>query len=298
MSLIEINKKKDVNSEPLPGTLYLVGTPIGNLGDLSPRAQSILKNVSLIACEDTRRSGQLLRKIDSKTPLLSYHKHNIKSRIPQILKILKENGSIALISDAGLPGISDPGEELVQSARSKNHKVICIPGPCAATTALVISGLPSQRFCFEGFLPKKQSARKKILTNISKEERTTIIYESPHQIVNLLKELSNLCGKDRNVQIGRELTKIFEESIGETIKEALEYFEVNSPKGEFTIVLAGNSNQKKERIINKLEIINKLKILIDNGHKPKEAAKIISDETGYSKNFLYSELHKYNDVNK
>tara|TARA_Y100001968_G_scaffold57263_1_gene48400 strand:+ start:293 stop:1183 length:891 start_codon:yes stop_codon:yes gene_type:complete len=295
MSLIEINKTKEGKSEPLPGTLYLVGTPIGNLGDLSPRAKSILKNVSLIACEDTRRSGQLLKKIDSKIPLISYHKHNIKSRSPQILKILKESGSVALISDAGLPGISDPGEELVRSARSSNHKVVCIPGPCAATTALVISGLTSHRFCFEGFLPKKQSARRKILTHISKEERTTIIYESPHQIVNLLKELSSLCGEDRPIHIARELTKIFEESIGQTIKEALEYFEINSPKGEFTIVLGGNTNYKKDTRMNKLEVINKIKCLIDKGHKPKEAARIISEETGYSKNLLYSELHKYND---
>ena len=295
ISLIEINKTRESHSEPLPGTLYIVGTPIGNLGNLSPRAKSILKNVSLIACEDTRRSGKLLKKIDAKTPLVSYHKHNIKSRSQQILKILEENGNVALISDAGLPGISDPGEELVQSARSKKHKVVCIPGACAATTALVISGLPSQRFCFEGFLPKKPSARRKVLTNISKEERTTIIYESPHQIVNLLKELSNLCGEDRPIQIARELTKIFEESIGQTIKEALEYFEINSPKGEFTIVLGGNTNYKKETSINKQEVINRLKILIDNGHKPKEAAKIISEETGYSKNLLYSELHKHND---
>ena len=292
MSLFDINKTREVKSEPLPGTLYLVGTPIGNLGDLSPRAKSILKNVSLIACEDTRRSGQLLKKIDSKTPLLSYHKHNIKSRLPQILKILKDNGSIALISDAGLPGISDPGEELVQSAKSRNHKVICIPGPCAATTALVISGLPSRRFCFEGFLPKKQSARKKILHNISKEERTTIIYESPHQIVNLLKELSDLCGKNRPIQIGRELTKRFEESIGQTIQEALEYFEKNSPKGEFTIVIGGNPSSQKENMLSELEAMNKLKELINKGQKPKAAAKIISEETGYSKNWLYSELHK------
>ena len=293
---MEINKKiEESKSEPLPGTLYLVGTPIGNLGDLSPRAKSILKNVSLIACEDTRRSGQLLKKIDAKTPLLSYHKHNIKSRSPQLLKILEENGSVALISDAGLPGISDPGEELVQTARSKKHKVVCIPGACAATTALVISGLPSKRFCFEGFLPKKQSARRKVLTHISKEERTTIIYESPHQIVNLLKELSSLCGEDRPIQISRELTKVFEESIGQTIKQALEYFETNSPKGEFTIVLGGNTNYKKKAKINKLDVINRIKSLIDNGHKPKEAAKIVSEETGYAKNFLYSELHKYND---
>ncbi len=292
MNLIDANEPKEDKSEPLPGTLYLVGTPIGNLGDLSPRAKSILTNVSLIACEDTRRSGQLLKKINSKTPLLSYHKHNIKSRLPQILRILKKNGSVALISDAGLPVISDPGEELVQSAIIEKHKVVCIPGPCAATTALIMSGLPSQRFCFEGFLPKKNSARRKILNNIGKEERTTIIYESPHKIVSLLEELSEICGEDRAVQIGRELTKRYEESIGQTIKEAIKYFESNAPKGEFTIVIAGNPSYKKEQIFSEIEVISKLKELINQGEKPKQAAKILSEETGYSKNWLYSELHK------
>jgi len=233
-----------------------------------------------------------MKRIDAKTPLLSYYKHNIKSRLPQILKILEENKSIALISDAGLPGISDPGEELVNAARSKNHRVICIPGPCAATTALAISGLPSQRFCFEGFLPKRQIERKKILSEISKEERTTIIYESPHQIVNLLEELSNYCGKDRPLLIGRELTKMYEESIGKTINDVLVYLKDNPPKGEFTIVLGGNNNDEQQTIVNKLEVIKKLKSLIDSGHKPKDAASIISEETGYSKNWLYTELHR------
>ena len=157
MDLIDDYQLKKERSEPYPGTLYIVGTPIGNLGDLSPRAKSILQNVSLIACEDTRRSGQLLKRIKSKVPLLSYHKHNFKSRQSQLLEILESNGSLALISDAGLPGINDPGQELVHAAKSKSYEVICIPGPCAATTALVISGLPSERFCFEGFLQKKQS---------------------------------------------------------------------------------------------------------------------------------------------
>jgi len=151
MDLTDSCKIKGARLEPSPGTLYIVGTPIGNLGDLSPRAQSLLKNVSLIACEDTRRSGQLLKIIDAKAPLLSYHKHNVKSRLVQLLEILKSNGSIALISDAGLPGISDPGEELVHASKLNNYEVICIPGPCAAITALVASGLPSNRFCFEGF---------------------------------------------------------------------------------------------------------------------------------------------------
>ena len=288
MNLIDEKKLKENESEPLPGTLYLVGTPIGNLSDLSPRAKSILKNVSLVACEDTRRSGQLLKVIKSNVPLISYHKHNIKSRLPQILEILKKHGSIGLISDAGLPGISDPGEELVHAARLNNYKVVCIPGPCAAITALVISGLPSQRFCFEGFLPKKQSIRKKMICRISQEERTSIIYESPHQIVNLLEQLSQACGENRPIQIGRELTKRYEESIGSTIKEAIKYFQINPPRGEFTVVLGGNTNSKKDNPHSELEAFIKLKSLINEGKKTKEAARIISEETGYSKNWLYS----------
>ena len=291
MDLIDNHQPQQERSEPYPGTLYLVGTPIGNLGDLSPRAKDILKNVSLVACEDTRRSGQLMKNIDSKVPLLSYHKHNLKSRQSQLLEILERNGSIALISDAGLPGINDPGEELVHAARSNNYEVICIPGPCAATTALVISGLPSQRFCFEGFLPKKQNIRKKLLKNISQELRTTIIYESPHQLIKLLEDLSIFCGKDRPLLIARELTKRYEESIGKTIEEAIEYFKVNKPKGEFTLVLGGNKNNQEDKL-NESEVLNKLNNLINQGERSNIAARKIAEETGYKKKWLYSKLHK------
>ncbi len=291
MDLIDDHQLQHERSEPCPGTLYIVGTPIGNLGDLSPRAKSILKNVSLIACEDTRRSGQLLKIIKSKVPLLSYHKHNFKSRQSQLLKILESSGSIALISDAGLPGINDPGEDLVYAARSNNYEVICIPGPCAATTALVISGLPSDRFCFEGFLPKKQSLRKKRLEDISQENRTTVIYESPHQLIKLLEDLSISCGKERPIQIARELTKRYEESIGKTIEQVTKYFLENKPKGEFTIVLGGNSNKKKSRM-SESDALNKLNILIKQGEKSNVAARKIAEESGYKKKWLYSKLNK------
>ena len=295
MDLIEDHQLQQERSEPSPGTLYVVGTPIGNLGDLSPRAKSILKNVSLIACEDTRRSGKLLKIINSKVQLLSYHKHNFKSRQSQLLEILECNGSLALISDAGLPGINDPGQELVYAARSNSFEVICIPGPCAATTALVISGLPSERFCFEGFLPKKQSLRKKRLEDISQEKRTTVIYESPHQLIKLLEDLSISCGKERPIQIARELTKRYEESIGKTIEEVKEYFIKNKPKGEFTIVLGGNNNKEKTKI-SETDALNKLNILISQGEKSNIAARKISEETGYEKKWLYSKLH--NELDK
>ncbi len=291
MDLIDDHQPQYERLEPCPGTLYIVGTPIGNLGDLSPRAKSILKNVSLIACEDTRRSGQLLKIINSRVPLLSYHKHNYKSRQSQLLEILQNRGSLALISDAGLPGINDPGEELVIAAKSNSYEVICIPGPCAATTALVISGLPSERFCFEGFLPKKQSIRKQRIENISQERRTTVIYESPHQLIKLLEDLSISCGKERPIHIARELTKKYEESIGKTIEEVLKYFAINKPKGEFTIVLGGNSNTQKNKITESEAVIRLYK-LINQGEKSNIAAQKIAEETGYKRKWLYSKLHK------
>tara|TARA_B100000965_G_scaffold233921_1_gene195922 strand:+ start:2350 stop:3231 length:882 start_codon:yes stop_codon:yes gene_type:complete len=289
MKLNKDCKLPEQRLEPEPGTLYIVGTPIGNLTDLSPRAKRILKNVSLIACEDTRRSGQLLKVIESKVSMISYHKHNFKSRLIQILEILKKNQSVALISDAGMPAISDPGQELVLAAKGNKHQIICIPGPCAAITALVISGLDSQRFCYEGFLPRKKSDRNKRLIDISKEERTSIIYESPHQLINLLKQLSIYCGKERSVQISRELTKRYEESIGSTIEEVINYFQDKVPKGEFTIVLGGNLKNKIR--ISESEALEKVKVLVSNGQRSKDAAQEVSEETGYSKKWLYSMLH-------
>tara|TARA_B100000214_G_scaffold374824_1_gene358792 strand:- start:1398 stop:2285 length:888 start_codon:yes stop_codon:yes gene_type:complete len=291
MDSIYDRQLKQDRTEPYPGTLYIVGTPIGNLGDLSPRAEAILKRVSIIACEDTRRSGQLMKIIGSNVPLLSYHKHNFKSRQSQLLEKLENNESIALISDAGLPGINDPGEELVKIAKNNNYAVICIPGPCAAITALVISGLTSERFCFEGFLPKKQRLRKQRIKDISQEKRTTIIYESPHQLLKLLEELSIVCGKERPIHIARELTKKYEESIGNTIFYAIEHFKINKPKGEFTIILGGN-NDKKENKISESDALIKLTELINKGEKSNIAAQKIAEETGYKKKWLYSKLHK------
>ena len=161
--------------EPASGCLYLVGTPIGHLGDLSPRAKAVLAGVTVIACEDTRHSGQLLSTLQAKGRRLSFHQHNTRTRLPQLLQALSDGESVAVISDAGLPGISDPGEELAAEARSAGFEVICIPGPCAATTALVSSGLPSSRFCFEGFLPVKGKERRQRLEQIATEPRTTVL---------------------------------------------------------------------------------------------------------------------------
>ena len=176
------------STEPENGVLYIVGTPIGNLNDITKRALTILKNVSLIACEDTRQTRKLMSKYDFKNNLLSFNKNNSHKKIPNIINQLKKGKSIALVSDAGMPSICDPGEDLVTNARKNDINVICIPGPCAALTALVTSGLPASKFAFEGFLPKKHSERKNILLEISKSSKTTILYESPHRLKKLLKE--------------------------------------------------------------------------------------------------------------
>ncbi len=278
--------------EPASGVLYVVGTPIGNLGDLSPRAKSLLKNVSAIACEDTRHSGQLLRGLGTTTtPLISFHTHNIQSRIPKLLALLKNGESLALISDAGLPGISDPGEELVCAARTEGLSVICIPGPCAATTALVTSGLPSNRFCFEGFLPSKAKDRKQRLSMIVYEQRTTIIYEAPHRLLKLLHELIELCGEGRPLLVARELTKRYEEQIGPNIGAVIKHFMKNKPKGECTLVLGGATSIENEQLSSS-ELIDKMQMLIKNGASSNEAARKLAEETVHSKRFLYNLLHK------
>ena len=285
------NQTSSKRVEPAPGVLYVVGTPIGNLGDLSPRAKSILTKVSVIACEDSRRSGLLLKTLGAKSTLLSFHQHNTKSRIPQLIELLKEKKSLALISDAGLPGISDPGEELIAKAREFNFEVICIPGACAAITALVSSGLSSKRFCFEGFLPIKGKERDKALEELAKEKRTSIIYESPHKLIKLLTELSERCGEDRPLRVARELTKVYEENIGSSIKSVLNHFSNKDPKGEFTLVLGG-APSKITSPMNKSELINKMQTLINKKVSPSEAARKIAKETGQSRRYLYSLIHQ------
>ncbi len=283
---------KNFRPEPAPGVLYVVGTPIGNIGDFTPRAESLLRKVSVIACEDTRKSGLFLKSFDIKTSLISFHAHNTKSRIPQIISLLKNKKSVALISDAGLPIISDPGEELISSLRNHNYEVICIPGPCAATTALVCSGLPSKRFCFEGFLPRKARERLQLLNQIAKEKRTTIIYESPHRLNRLLKELEVVFGNNHKLQISRELTKRFEEQIGPTIKSAIEHFEKIKPQGEFTIIIAGSNQQGSNNAISNEELKESISKMISNGESTSSAIKKIAKENGVSRRLLYSMIHQ------
>ena len=271
--------------EPENGTLYMVGTPIGNLNDISQRALNILKNVSLIACEDTRLTKKIMSKFNISNKLISFNKHNSSIKIPKIIKDLKEGKSIAIVSDAGIPGICDPGEEIARSVRKEGIDIICVPGACAAITALVSSGLPSSSFVFEGFLPKKQIEREKILLEISKNQKTTIIYESPHRLKKLLKELNDFCGGDREIMVARELTKKFEEHIGNNINEVMNFFNDKDILGEITIVVKGI---KRDLVPDKLIIKRDLNDLITAGLSLSAASKYLAKKNGLKKSEIYN----------
>ncbi len=275
------------NQEPESRVLYMVGTPIGNLNDLSYRAINILKNVSLIACEDTRHTKKIMNKFNISNKLISFNKHNSLIKIPKIIKDLKENKSIALVSDAGMPGICDPGEDIARAVKSEGLDVICIPGACAAITALISSGMPSSGFVFEGFLPKKKNERENILSEISQYEKTTIIFESPHRLKKLLRELFEYCGGEREIIITRELTKKFEEHIGNTIKNAINFFEEQEVKGEITIVLKG-SERRKDSKCDESKLKNELKELIDAGLSKSSASKYLAKKNGVKKSLIYN----------
>jgi len=219
----------------MSGTLFVVSTPIGNLEDITLRAIRTLKEADLIAAEDTRRAGILLNAYGIKKELMSFHSYNAKSRVPGIVSRLKEGKNVAIVSDSGTPGISDPGHVIIKECVKENIPVTAVPGPSAVIAALVLSGLPTAKFVFEGFLSNKKARRKKQLETLLQEKRTVILYESPHRICAFLADLMEIAG-DRQIAIARELTKKFEEIRRGTAKEHLEHFEKNGPRGEFVVV--------------------------------------------------------------
>ncbi len=271
--------------EPENGILYIVGSPIGNLNDISQRALNILKNVSLVACEDTRQTKKIMSKFNFSNKLISFNKHNSSIKIPKMVKDLKEGKSIAIVSDAGMPGICDPGEDIVKDAKTEGIDIICIPGACAAITALVSSGMPSSSFVFEGFLPKKQIDREKILLEVSKNKKTTIIYESPKRLKKLLEELLEFCGGDREIMVARELTKKFEEHIGDNINDVVEFFREKDIIGEITIVVKGI--KKRDLNLDKFSIKKDLQDLINAGLSLSEASKYLAKKNGLKKSEIY-----------
>ena len=276
------------NQEPESSVLYIVGTPIGNLRDLSSRALNVLKNVSLIACEDTRQTKKIMNKYEFKNKLISFNKHNSQQKIPVLINDLNSGKSVALVSDAGMPSICDPGENLTKSAKSSGISIICIPGPCAALTALVSSGLPSSKFTFEGFLPKKNTEREKILLEISRNEKTTIIFESPHRLIKLLHELKTYCGGEREIQVSRELTKQFEEHIGNNINEVIDFFNGIEVKGEITIVMKGINNSNQNPKFDSFELKRELHALTTAGLSLSSASKYLAKKNNLPKSSIYN----------
>ncbi len=275
------------NQEPESSTLYIVGTPIGNLNDISPRAINILKNTSLIACEDTRQTRKIMNKFLISNNLISFNKHNSLNKIPRILEEIKTGKSIALVSDAGMPGICDPGEDIVKAVKLSGFDVICIPGACAAITALVSSGISSSRFVFEGFLPKKKIDREKILIEISNNEKTTIVFESPHRLMRLLKELSKFCGGNREIVVARELTKKYEEHVGSNIDNVIKFFQEREIIGEITIVIKG-INEKLNSDYDESVLKKDLIELVNAGLTLSAASKYLAKKKGLKKSIIYN----------
>ncbi len=262
-------------------TLYVVATPIGNLDDISLRALRTLREVQLIAAEDTRKTKRLLTTYDIKTPVTSYHEHNKWAKLGYILNRL-EGEDVALVSNAGMPGISDPGYELIVAANQRGISVVPIPGPSVVITALVISGLPTDRFSYIGFLPRKVGARRRLLESIADEQGTIVALESPHRLLAALNDILLVLG-DRRVAVCRELTKIYEEVFRGTISQAIEHF--TEPRGEFTLVIEGKKERDKPQLTEDIE--RQLHHMRLSGVAAKEAIAKVAGETGLSKKELY-----------
>lgn len=265
--------------------LYVVGTPIGNLEDMTFRAVRILKSVQAIASEDTRHTGKLLQHYQITTPQLSYHEHNQKQRIPELLQMLKEGKAIALVSDAGIPTISDPGYELIVACREAAFPVVPIPGANAAITALCAAGLPTTRFVFEGFLPTKSQQRTERLESLKSESRTMILYEAPHRIEQTLQDLLPALGGNRPIVLARELTKLHEEFWQGTISEAIAAMGDRPPKGEFTILLAGV--QQEDRVFSEEVLKAELAALVGQGVSRSQASRQLAQLTNLPRRKLY-----------
>ncbi|HBM79424.1 MAG TPA: 16S rRNA (cytidine(1402)-2'-O)-methyltransferase [Clostridiaceae bacterium] len=276
----------------MTGKLFLCGTPIGNLEDITERAKRILSEVDLIAAEDTRQTLKLLNHFDIKKELVSYHEHNKIERGPKLIESLKAGLNIALVTDAGMPGISDPGEDLVRLCIDEGIGVEVIPGPTASITALVISGFPTRRFIFEGFLPKGGKERRKIIEELKNETRTVIVYEAPHRINATLKELYECLG-DREIAICRELTKKFEEVIRTGLKDASRIYDDREPKGEFVIVIKGKSvediEKQNQKVWENISVDDHINMYISKGMNKKDAMKKVAKDRGVSKRDIYKQ---------
>ncbi len=280
----------------MAGILYLCATPIGNLEDMTFRAIRTLKEADLIAAEDTRNSIRLLNHFEIQTPMTSYHEYNKYDKGRKLIEKLLEGKNIALITDAGTPGISDPGEELVRMCHENGIRVTSVPGAAACITALTMSGLPTRRFAFEAFLPSEKKEREKILTELERETRTIILYEAPHRLVRTLKLLEERLGAERNVAVCRELTKKHETVYRGTLCDAVSYYESTEPRGECVLVIDGKSQEEIEREEQKkweqMSIEDHVAYYISQGADRKEAMKKTAQDRGVSKRDIYNYLEK------
>lgn len=274
----------------MSATLYVVGTPIGNLEDMSVRAVRTLQQVDFIAAEDTRVSLKLLNHFEIKKPMVSYHEHNAREVGPQIIRRLQNGESCAIVTDAGMPCISDPGEDLVRLCAENGIDTKVIPGPSAAVSALALSGLDTGKFVFEGFLQPQANARRERLEELKLERRTIIFYEAPHKLCATLRDLAAAFGEERRLSLSRELTKLHEQTLRMTLGEAMRYFDENAPRGEFVLIVEGAPDEpeteqsEEERLAAAAEAVRRR---IEQGQTQKDAVKAVSAEVGVKKNALY-----------
>ena len=277
----------------MAGMLYLCATPIGNLEDVTLRVLRILEEVDVIAAEDTRQSIKLLNRYEIKTPLVSYHEHNKIEKTPVLVKRMLSGDSIALVTDAGTPAISDPGEDLVRICYAKGIEVTSLPGAAACVTALTMSGQKTRRFSFEAFLPRDKKQREEVLEEMGKDTRTLIVYEAPHHLKKTLKELYDVLG-ERSITICRELTKKFEEKLPMTLSEAVNYYEEKEPRGEFVLVIEGKNREEMKKqqqaMWEDLDLEEHMAIYEKKGMARKDAMKAVAKDRGISKREVYQGL--------
>ncbi len=270
----------------MAGTLYVVATPLGNLQDLTLRAADVLRRVEVVAAEDTRHTRPLLSHLGAAPQMLSFHAHSDERRIEGLLEILHGGRSVALVSDAGTPAISDPGFELVAAARAAGIDVVPIPGPSAVATVLSAAGLPADRYLFLGFVPRKGSERTRLLTRAAQEEWSVVLFEAPNRVVALLEDLAEVAGEGRRVTIGRELTKLHEEIVAGTLADMAGYYTKSEPRGEFTVVLEG-TGQPAAAPDRSAEAAELARRLLAEGHSRREVAQQVATELGLARNAAY-----------
>ena len=279
----------------MAGKLYLCATPIGNLEDITMRALRILKEADLIAAEDTRNSIRLLNHFEIRTPLTSYHEYNKIEKAHQLAQKMKDGLTVALVTDAGTPGISDPGEELVRICYEEGIEVTSVPGAAACITALTMSGQKTRRFAFEAFLPRDKKERAEVLEEIKNDTRTLVVYEAPHHLLHTLRDLHETLG-ERSVTFCREMTKKFEEKRRMTLSEGIVYYEANEPRGEFVLVIEGKSRselkEEKQKSWDSISLEDHMKIYEEKGFDKKSAMKAVAKDRGISKREVYSQLLK------